>query len=132
MAGAASSQSLYRPSDYDHCHTDFRIEMCEYGTELALIITTWFNLGDGLSPDDPRWKRHAGLAYPLHTSKVGRSPWNVKNTPRVFFENASPRSLAALRDCNLSYLKNERYKKVMYKTGLEGLWYTPRKSSWFF
>lgn len=114
------------------CHTDFRIEMCEYGTELALIITRWFNLGDGLSPDDPRWKRHARLADRVHTGKVRRSLYDGENSPPVCFENASPRSLAALRPCNLSYLENERYKKVMYETWLGGLWYTPRKSSWFF
>lgn len=112
------------------CHTNFRIEMCEYGTELALIITKWFNLGDGLSPDDPRWKRHAELADRVHTGKVRRCPCNGKNSPRVCFEKASPRSLAALRSCNLSYLKDEQYKKVMYRAW--ELWYTPRKSNWLF
>lgn len=121
------------PSSTHTCgryHTNFRIEMCEYGTELTLIITKWFNLGNSLSPDDPRWKRHAELADRVHTGRVRRSPCDGKNSPRVCFENASPRSLAALRSCNLSYFKNKRYKKDMYRTW--GLWYTPRKSSWFF
>lgn len=97
-AGKKAPESTYTCG---RCHTDFRIEMCEYGTELALIITKWFNLGDGLSPDDPRWKRHAESADRVHTGEVRRSPSDGNNSPRVCFENASPRSLAALRSCNL-------------------------------
>ena len=128
-AGKKAPESTYTCG---RCHTDFRIEMCEYGTELALIITKWFNLGDGLSPDDPRWKRHAESADRVHTGEVRRSPSDGNNSPRVCFENASPRSLAALRSCNPFYLKNERYKKVMYRPWITGLWYIPHKSSWFF
>lgn len=128
-AGEKAPMSTYTCG---RCDTDFRIEICEYDTQLALIITRWFNLGDGLSPYDPRWKRHAESADRVHTGKVRPSPCDGKTSPQVCFENASLRPLEALRSCNLSYLKDQRYKKVMYKTWTRGLWYTPRKSSWFF
>ena len=77
-AGKKAPESTYTCG---RCHTDFRIEMCEYGTELALIITKWFNLGDGLSPDDPRWKRHAESADRVHTGEVRQSPSDGNNSP---------------------------------------------------
>lgn len=112
----------------DKCNTDSRIEICEYGSDLALVITTWINLGPGLTPDDPRWKAHCDSSEPRK--------WTLdlndrKDSPRVCFENASPRSLEALRSCNLSYLKDQQYKKVMRRIYLgKRIWYLPNKRSW--
>lgn len=67
------------------CDTDFCIEICEYETESALIITKWFNLGASLSPDDPHWKRHADFADRVHTDKVRPSPCDgKKQCPSLF------------------------------------------------
>jgi hypothetical protein len=72
------------------CKTDFCIEVCEYGTRSALIITKWFNLGADLSPNDPHWKRHAQLSERVHTGKVRPRTCHEKTSARVYFENASP------------------------------------------
>ncbi|KAJ5501733.1 hypothetical protein N7453_006550 [Penicillium expansum] len=112
----------------DICAADFRIEVCEYGSDLALILTTWINLGPGLTPDDPRWTVHS---WSWKLDKVRLDPKYRKDSPRVCFENVSPQSLEALRSCNLSYLKDQRYKQIMYRIYIEtGLWYLPTKSSW--
>jgi hypothetical protein len=111
----------------DKCNTDSRIEFCEYGSDLALVLTTWINLGPGLTPDDPRWKVHCNT---WEASDLTLDPNDRKDSPRVCFENASPRSLEALRSCNLSYLKDQGYKKVMRQIcRLEHVWYLPNKSS---
>jgi hypothetical protein len=114
------------------CKTDFCIEVCEYGTSLALIITKWFNIGAGLSPNDPHWRRHAKLSERVHTGSVRPRTCHEKTSARVYFENASPRSSEELRSCNLSYLTDDRYKKAMYRNWIVTLWYIPRKSSWWF
>ena len=107
----------------DKCNTDCRIEVCEYGSDLALVLTTWINLGPGLTPDDPRWKVHCDYCEP---SKLTLDPNDRKDSPRVCFENASPRSLEALRSCNLSYLKDQQYEKVMRRIYLgRRVWYLP-------
>ncbi|CAG8909115.1 unnamed protein product [Penicillium egyptiacum] len=112
----------------DICAADSRIEVCEYGSDLALVLTTWINLGPGLTPDDPRWLVHC-CSWELN--RVTLDPNHRKDSPRVCFENVSPRSLEALRSCNLSYLKDQRYKRVMHQVYWErGVWDLPTKSSW--
>lgn len=110
----------------NQCNTDARIEVCEYGSHLALVLTTWINLGPGLTPDDPRWIIHSCS----HENRdVTLDPNDCTGSPRVSFENVSPLSLGALLSRNLSYLKDQRYRKVMRPVYQyypnEGLWYLP-------
>ncbi|CAG8895312.1 unnamed protein product [Penicillium egyptiacum] len=108
----------------NQCNTDSRIEVCEYGSHLALVLTTWINLGPGLTPDDPRWKIHS-----CENRGVTLDPNDRTDSPRVSFENASPRLLGALLSRNLSYLKDQQYRKVMRPLSQhfqgQGLWYLP-------
>ncbi|CRL19714.1 unnamed protein product [Penicillium camemberti] len=110
------------------CTAECRIEVCEYGSDLALVLTTWINLGAGLTPDDPQWIVHScDWVY----NRVTLDPNHRKDSSRLCFENVSPRSLEALRSCNLSYLKDQRFKQVMYEIyGDTRVWYLPPKGSW--
>jgi len=103
----------------DRCNTDFRIEVCKSGSDLALVLTKWINLGPGLTPDDPQWNIHCYGAW--KGRKVTLSPGDRKYSPWACFENTSPRSLEALLSCNISYLKNRQYRKVMRRAGRS--WY---------
>lgn len=107
------------------CNTDSLIEVCKSGSGLALVLTTWINLGPGLTPDDPRWKV---LSVACRDEGVTLGLNDQKPSPRACFEKASPRSLEALRSCNLSYLKDQRFKKIMShdQSGSTGVWYLPK------
>lgn len=111
------------------CNTDYLIEVCGYGSDLALVLTTWVNLGTGLTPDEPRWKV-LSVANQDEDMKLGLN--DQKDSPRACFEKASPRPLEALRSCNLSYLKNQRFKQIMSQKrkagGGQGIWYLPNTS----
>ncbi|KAJ5773264.1 hypothetical protein N7457_008160 [Penicillium paradoxum] len=108
-----------------YCNTDARIEIREHGSYVALILTTWINLGSGLTPDDRRWKIHS------HGNLLMRcNSTELKDTPRVSFENASPLSLEALLLRNLSYIKDKRYRQIMQPLSRHhwngrGVWYLP-------
>ena len=114
----------------NQCNTDARIEVCEYGSHLALVLTTWINLGPGLTPDDPRWRIYS---CSHENQGVTLGPNDCTGSPRVSFENVSPLSLGALLSRNLSYLKDQRYRKVMRPVYQyypnEGLWYLPNLPS---
>jgi hypothetical protein len=92
----------------DRCNTDYQIEFCDQGTHLGLALTVWFNLGPGLTPDDPRWQIRSG-----QHGDMTLDPAHGTESPRAFYENASPRPLKELLSINLSYLKDQRYRKVM-------------------
>ncbi|CAG8006701.1 unnamed protein product [Penicillium salamii] len=118
-------------SSYDlnchYCNTDAHIEIREHGSCVALILTTWVNLGSGLTPDDRRWKIHSHDGFGMNCNST-----ELKDSPRVSFENASPLSLEALLLRNLSYIQDQRYRQIMqpapphpYDRGDWGNWYLP-------
>lgn len=86
----------YRTGERAHlsgrCNTDLLIGMSEYETRSALIITKWFNVGAGSSPDDPKWKLHADLTERLHTGKV---------RPSLHDRKTSAESVSKLRHLEL-------------------------------
>lgn len=92
-----------------YCNTDARIEIRELGSYVALILTTWINLGSGLTPDDRRWKIHSHDGFLMKCNST-----ELKDSPRVLFENASPLPLEALLLRNLSYIKDQRYRQIMH------------------
>ncbi|OQE32473.1 hypothetical protein PENFLA_c001G09675 [Penicillium flavigenum] len=105
----------------DRCDTEVLFEISECENELALVITKWINLGAGLTPDDPQWKKHHdfGRATMIRSSpnKRGKRQANaVKASARACFESAS---LDSLRSRNIAYLKDKRFKKSMiYKPNM--------------
>ncbi|KAJ6184365.1 hypothetical protein N7519_005666 [Penicillium mononematosum] len=102
------------------CDTEVLVEISEYENELALVITKWINLGAGLTPDDPQWRKHHDprRATMIRSSnKRGkRKASAVKASARACFESAS---LDSLRSHNIAYLKDQRFKKSMiYKPNM--------------
>ncbi|CAG7969152.1 unnamed protein product [Penicillium nalgiovense] len=100
----------------DRCDTEVLVEISECENELALVITKWINLGAGLTPDDPPWKKHHdfGRATMIHRSpdKRGKGKASaVTASARTCFESASVDSLRAR---NIAYLKDQRFKKTMF------------------
>ncbi|EEQ32746.1 F-box domain-containing protein [Microsporum canis CBS 113480] len=65
---------------------------------LALVITKWLNLGNGLDPEDIRWKRHSAG---FQRCACCKSIW--KDCP----------SLDSITQENESHLLNDRYKESM-------------------
>lgn len=108
------------------CGTESLIEVYEDGADLVLALTRWVNLGPGLSPDDRRWKVHSDS---WKYNGVRLDPSDLQVTARTCFELASSQPLEDLRSCNLSYLKNERYKGSPFHGVRYLLYSTPRVAS---
>lgn len=108
----------------NECDTNYRIEICECETDPALVITTWFQLGPDLSPNDSQCNSHS-MDYTqtsAGTGKVNLERCDTKVGVRVCFENFN-----TLQSRNLSYLKNQRYKEVMHEDPLlRNRWCLPK------
>lgn len=109
------------------CVVKSKIEIIEnFDSQVALVMTRWFNLGAGLDHNDPLWQVQA--YGPTNRPREVENSQNLK-CPRSSFEKQAPESFHKLRDRNLSYLKGERYKKGEPFVIHEGsyLWYIPYK-----
>jgi hypothetical protein len=45
------------------CPTEFQLDTVDYGYNYyhrRLIVTRWLDLGEGRTPEDPKWKSHLG------------------------------------------------------------------------
>ncbi|CAG7949319.1 unnamed protein product [Penicillium nalgiovense] len=101
------------------CNTDSQIELVGFDSKIAVIMTRWLNLGPGLTKDDLFWKSHVWLGRPDRDGS--------KRSPRLWFEDMASQSFEDLRSLNLSYLRNEQYKKVMSVIAGRNVWYISYK-----
>lgn len=110
------------------CNTDAQIEIGEFDSKIALIMTRWVNLGPGLTQEDPLWKTHVSWPDPPCWKLDGDDPEHfLTESPRLCFEDMAPQSFEDLRSRNLSYLRDQQYKKVMpFIAGLN-LWHISYK-----
>jgi hypothetical protein len=85
------------------CGIDYQIEVVDCDSKgTALIITKWLDLGSGLDPNDPGWKRHFfGYSFRLENEAT-----KSDGTLRSQFEQKSAVSLDALTHRNASLLKS--------------------------
>jgi hypothetical protein len=85
------------------CGIDYQIEVVDCDSKgTALIITKWLDLGSGLNPNDPRWKRHSfGYSFRLENDAT-----KSDGTLRSQFEQKSAVSLDALTHRNASLLRS--------------------------
>lgn len=98
------------------CNTDSQIEISAFESKMALIMTRWVNLGPGLTDQDPLWKAH--VCFPMGPGgRLGGhydpEPILGAQSPRLCFEDTASQSFEDLRSRNLSYLRDQQYKKVM-------------------
>jgi hypothetical protein len=110
------------------CNTDSEVEIVEFDSQIALIVTRWTNLGPGITRDDPLWKTHAywpfgprgRLDHPPHPTSFC--------SPRLCFEKTTSCSYEELQCRNLGYLKDQQYKngRTFIQRG-SNLWYISYK-----
>ncbi|KAJ5721750.1 uncharacterized protein N7483_009684 [Penicillium malachiteum] len=108
------------------CGTDYQVEHRIYhGNETGIVLTRWFNLGPGFSPEDNRWKVLCTASNDAVLDPVERL-----ESPRRSWENgaASLQSLDELKKKNVALLKDHQFMKVMRKSSVaEGIWEIPSK-----
>jgi hypothetical protein len=110
------TQNSYRTkcSRCEYCNIDYDVQI--FGNRpddhVTAVVTSWINLGSGLSPDDPRWKFHM---FPCVWEKEEEEEeaFRKDSIPRYAFETIADISLGDLTSRNLSYLKNGRYQSMM-------------------
>ena len=92
-----------------YCNTDFQIETKQLRNEgLALVITTWLDLGPGLTPMDIKWRVHRASPK-IPDIGVLDMPGDV----RLRFESEPGLSQDSLSCQNASYLIANRFLRVM-------------------
>ncbi|OQE28598.1 hypothetical protein PENSTE_c003G00012 [Penicillium steckii] len=135
------------PYACDLCNTDIEVEVREFSPSsnmVAIIITRWTNLGQGLTQEDRLWKahlrtsgqrmeNHARLSdRPSHALKNGGQPRlkhdKIIQFHRTIYENKTELSYKDLRLINLSYLRDDDYKYAM-EEGAKNSWTIPFKES---
>lgn len=89
------------------CSTEYQIKLRMLGDEgLALVITKWLDLGQGLTPNDIKW-RYLGFEY--REKAISELPGKIRQR----FESESELSQDELLSRNASYLTGDRFMKVM-------------------
>lgn len=107
------------------CNTEWRIEMRDFGgQEVSLIMTRWFDLRAGLSPQDPRWRSHVKIP-----SQWDVAAEDIVDSSRLRFETSLAEggksetlSDEELYSRNASLLKGRRYMDVMEKISGASEW----------
>ena len=111
------------------CNTDSQIEIGEFDSKIALIMTRWVNLGPCLTTEDILWKAHVWSPR-YHRERLDKDDTEhlLTTTPRLCFEHKAPQSFEELQSRNLSYLRDQHYKNVMpfIAAGLN-VWYMSYK-----
>lgn len=105
----------------DQCGTEIHTEVSNWlSSGLALVITTWLNLGSGLTVHDPRWRKLVEFE-----DRYVAIPEVEPGSVQLAFERSLPLLLAQPREQvfvtllpvqsltrrNLSFLKNEIYTR---------------------
>jgi hypothetical protein len=105
----SSNPNIYQCS---FCCTDFQLEVVDCDRKgIALVITRWLDLGSGLDPDDPKWRRH------LYIYGYGCLVTQPVGVLRSHFEQKSEVSLDALTRRNESLLKSYWFRGRMILEG---------------
>lgn len=100
------------------CDTEVLAEIFECESGLALMITKWFSLGAGLTPDDPQWRK-------IQDKSVGTIILTMKaGDAQACFESTSTDSL---RSRNIAHLENQQFKKTLMYESEDSIWYLDRR-----
>ncbi|CAP91590.1 Pc13g05210 [Penicillium rubens Wisconsin 54-1255] len=103
------------------------IEIGEFDSKIAVVLTRWVNLGPGLTQDDILWNTQ--VIAPYSDSWIDLDdPRHLLTSPRLCFEEMAPQSFEDLRSRNLSHLENQQFKngKPFTKAG-GNRWYIAYK-----
>ncbi|PYI25561.1 hypothetical protein BP00DRAFT_358167 [Aspergillus indologenus CBS 114.80] len=106
------------------CEVEFQISLEDCGKDgKAVIITKWLDLGAGMDLEDPKWKKKAD--FDLSGPRGGLHPTMASSgeVRRLFCESSDRESDPTPR--NKSYLVGKQYRRTMYKSSWDFLYYTP-------
>ncbi|KAJ5621975.1 hypothetical protein N7528_005207 [Penicillium herquei] len=92
------------------CQTECVIEIFEFNSQTALLMTRWMNLGLGLDHRDPLWSIHAWRSSKSLTPRQLPKSMMIKS-PRLCFESTASETFQEVRFRNLSYLRGKQYRK---------------------
>lgn len=109
------------------CNLSVQIEIVDFGSKTALIMTRWVNLGSGLTPNDPMWRNHVDFCIGPRPELDGDEHILMTRSPRLSFEDIAPQPLEDLRSRNLFYLKDQQYKIAMSFVAEVDLWHISYK-----
>lgn len=98
-------KKIYLAYTCSRCTVVCHIEIIELDCRVCLIMTRWFNLGNGADHNDPLWRAHS-----YGCTEGPNIPQNLRSA-RLCFEDQAPETFDRLRERNLSYLKGAKYKK---------------------
>lgn len=91
------------------CNTDSQIEIGEFDSNIALIMTIWVNLGPCLTKEVLLWKTHVWFpSSPRARLDEDDTEHLLTTIPRLCFEDKAPQSFEDLQSRNLSYLKDQQ------------------------
>ncbi|KXG52392.1 uncharacterized protein PGRI_086760 [Penicillium griseofulvum] len=100
----------------EYCNIDYDVQIFENRPDdhVTAVVTSWINLGSGLSSDDPRWKFHTfDCVWGKEEEEEEEEAFRKDSSPRFAFETITDIPLRDLTSRNLSYLKDKRYQSVM-------------------
>lgn len=117
----------------DECGLSFQIEIGEFDSKIALIMTRWVNLGPGLTQEDLMWRTPVYSFMGGSRRRFDRDALEAlphiptTRSPRLYFEDIAPQPLQNLRSRNLSYLKDQQYTIVMPFLAVGNFWHISYK-----
>jgi len=79
------------------CPTEFQIGSKDFGSSgVALVVTRWSDLGEGLTPLDPTWESHLPMTTTYSSNSVLANDGPIKNA----YEGGTPDEVALLEPGN--------------------------------
>lgn len=116
------SDMTTRPRDQgrcDKCNTSWQIEIRKMGqNDVCLVITRWYDLGPGLSPDDDRWRCHNNYEFEINLAG------DEKTDSRQRFENDSIQANCSdalseeeMYHRNVRFIQGQAYRTLMTRVG---------------
>lgn len=109
------------------CGVEFEISLRDCGKDgKALVVTKWLDLGAGIDPKDPKWKKKSTPIFhdPEYTHEFAYVVASSGETRRLFRESSDQESDPTPR--NESYLKGRRYLYAMWRSS-GGVYYLLRR-----
>lgn len=113
------------------CRTNAQFDFGEFDSKFAMTMTRWAYPGSGPTRRDPAWMSHLTLAYIpderlLDGLDLSRHLPKAQKA-RLRFEKSAPQSFEEIRSRNLSYLKDQEYKRIMPFNARDSFWHIQYK-----
>jgi hypothetical protein len=102
-----------------NCPIDFVLDIVDLGERgIAGILTRWTNLGAGLHPADPKWRRHIGKSLPREVTYEPHPLGSIRSS----FENQTAIAFNEFTARNMYNLLSKRERKRITRREDEFIW----------